>query len=267
MAEYFDCVSADAKFLKGEYKEAFELYFKGANDHRSSRAAFDLAYMYHRGIYVPRNYKMARDYYTYASLLDGGAPLFNLAVMCLRGQGGEVDFKKAVDYMKRADAMGCIDAQIYLGTAYMIGYVFDPIEIECISMIPFYRVIKRDVSSLCLGDGRDDVHDSSLEAERFEAIEGDEFDATEMFERASRQKDTTYIEEQVGNAKFVLGQALIEGIGEEYSPAKGYRLIEAAALENGSREAAAFLIAHNEEARAFGIDPRRVAGILSEKNG
>ena len=265
MAEYFDCVSADAKFLKGEYKEAFELYFKGANDHRSSRAAFDLAYMYHRGIYVPKNYKMARDYYTYASLLEGGASLFNLAVMCLRGQGGEVDFKKAVDYMKRADAMGCIDAQIYLGTAYMIGYVFDPIEIECISMIPFYRVIKRDVSSLCLGDGRNRVYDGSLEAERFEAIDGDEFDATEMFERASKQKDTTYIEEQVGNAKFVLGQALIEGIGKEYSPEKGYRLMEKSALENGSRDAAAYLAVHNEEARAYGIDTSRLAGILEDK--
>jgi hypothetical protein len=42
--------------------------------------------------------------------------------------------------------------------------------------------------------------------------------------------------------------------------------MEEAALENGSREAAAYLIAHNEEARAFGIDPRRVAGMLHEKD-
>ena len=266
MAEYFDCVSADAKFLKGEYKQAFELYFKGANEYESSRAAFDLGYMYHRGIYVPRNYKMARDYYTYASLLDGGAPLFNLAVMCLRGQGEDADFKKAVDYMKRADAMGCVDAQIYLGTAYTAGYVFDPIEIECISMIPFYRVIRRDAPELLLGDGCSEYYDNKLEAERFEAIESDEFDAMEMFEKASRQKDTTYIETQVGNANFVLGQALVEGMGREYSPEKGYRLMEKAALEYGSKAAAAYLMTHKDEAKAFGVDPRRIAGIIGNKN-
>ena len=268
MAEYFDCVSADAKFLKGEYKEAFELYFKGATEYGSSRAAFDLGYMYHRGIHVPVNYKMARDYYIYASLLDGGAPLFNLALMCLRGQGEAPDSKKAVEYMRRADSVGCVDAQIYLGTAYTVGFAFDPIEIECISMIPFYRVIKKDPSSFLLSNNvGGSGNDPELEAERFEAVEADEFSAVEMFEKASRQKDTTYIEAQVGSAKFFLGQALIEGIGKEYSPAKGYRLIEAAALENGSREAAAFLVARNEEARAFGIDPRRVAGILSDKKG
>ena len=213
MAGYFDCVHADAEFLKGNYKEAFGLYFKGANEFGSSRAAFDLAYMYHRGIHVPKNYDMAHDYYIYASMLEGGAPYFNIAVMCLRGQGRNVDFKKAVEYMKRADAMGCVDAQIYLGTAYTVGYVFDPIEIECISMIPFYRVIKRDVSEL------------------------------------------------------FLGQALIEGVGREYSPEKGYRMIERAALEDGSHEAAAYLVAHNDEAKSFGIDSRRVAGMIVNKKG
>ena len=262
MADFFDWTKADVRFLNGDYKEAFELYFLGANKYKNSRAAFDLAYMYHRGIYVPKNYKMARDYYSYAAFIDGGAPYFNLALMCLRGQGEKVDFKKAVEYMKRADCMGCVDAQIYLGTAYMVGYVFDPVEIECISMIPFYRVIKRDPSSRFIGDGRSDIYDNTLEAERFGVIEADEFEAMEMFEKASSQKDITYIEQQVGNAKFVLGQALVEGIGREYSLEKGYALIEKAAVQNASKEAALYLLAHSDEAKVYGVDPSKIAGIL-----
>jgi hypothetical protein len=45
----------------------------------------------------------------------------------------------------------------------------------------------------------------------------------------------------------------------EYDPRRGYQLLERAALENGSREAAAFLVAHQQEARVWGIPERRLA--------
>lgn len=256
--EIFDNITADALFLQGKHREAFERYFRGATEQHDDRAAFDVAYMYHRGIYVPRNYLMARRFYHAASAMENGAPLFNLALMEIRGLGEAPDLRSALRHMEEAAAMECVDAQLYLGTAYTLGCVFDPLNVECLSMIPFYRVIPRSEQSLLTGAG----FDPQLEDERFSVIEADEYAATEMFERATQHKDDTYISPQIGAARVTLGQALIEGFGTEYDPRKGYRLLERAALDNGSREAAAYLTAHREEARVYGIDTGRTKYLL-----
>ncbi len=259
----FNRHKANASFLRGEYKEAFNDYFDGATREHDSYAAFNCAYMYHRGIYVPRNYPMARSFYIAALSLDGGEPYFNLALMHMRGMGGETDFFAAVECMKRSAASGCVDAQNYLGVAYTLGYVFDPVDIECLSLIPFHRVIKSaprggELKGVTLEDIR-------IEDSRYEAIRADEYSAIEMLEQAAAHEDTYYIEEQVGAARFLLGQALCEGFGAEYSPQKGYALIEKAAIENGSRDAAIFLSSHEEAALAYGVDIRRIKGLLKEK--
>jgi len=256
--ELFDNITADALFLQGKYREAFERYFHGATELRDERAAFDLAYMYHRGFYVPTNYPMARKFYHAASAMEGGAPLFNLALMEIRGLGAPPDLKAALRHMEEAAALDSPDAQLYLGTAYTIGCVFDPLNIECLSMIPFYRVIPRTEQNLLTGAGLD----PELENERFSVIEADEQGAIEMFARATRHRDDTYISPQIGAARVALGQALIEGFGPEYDPRKGYRLLEKAALANGSREAAAYLTAHREEAHIYGIDAGRTKYLL-----
>ena len=262
--EIFDNITADALFLQGKHKEAFERYFHGATVLRDSRAAFDVAYMYHQGIYVPTNYPLARKFYYAASAMEGGAPLFNLALMEIRGLGAPADLRAAVRHMEEAAAIDCVDAQLYLGTAYTLGCVFDPLNIECLSMIPFYRVIPRKEQMLLWhGQG-----DPTLENERFEVIEADEQAAAEMFDRATRHKDDTYISPQIGAARVAMGQALIEGFGMEYDPRRGYRLLERAALENGSREAAAYLVAHSCEARVWGIAERRLEMLSQgEKDG
>jgi hypothetical protein len=72
--ENFDQVRADALFLKGEYLSAFEMYLNEARESRDPRAAFDVAYMCHRGIGVPQNFGLAREFYIAASMLEGGAP-------------------------------------------------------------------------------------------------------------------------------------------------------------------------------------------------
>ena len=253
--EIFDNITADALFLQGKYPEAYERYFRGATELRDSRAAFDLAYMYHRGIYVPTNYHMARKFYHAASTLESGAALFNLALMEIRGLGEAADLRAAHRHMEEAAAIDCIDAQLYLGTAYTLGCIFDPLNIECLSMIPFYRVISRKEQALLWGS----PPDPALEEARFSVIEADEQFATEMFSRAAAHKDDTYISPQIGAARVAMGQALIEGFGMEYDPRRGYRLLERAALENGSHEAAAFLTAHSQEARIWGISEKRIA--------
>lgn len=253
--EIFDNVTADALFLQGKHREAFERYFHGATELHDERAAFDLAYMYHRGFYVPTNYPLARKFYHAASAMEGGAPLFNLALMEIRGLGAPPDLRAAIRHMEEAAALDNPDAQLYLGTAYTLGCVFDPLNIECLSMIPFYRVIPRTEQPLLWNGGGDTV----LEDERFSVIEADEVAATEMFSRATKHKDDTYISPQIGAARVALGQALIEGFGTDYDPRRGYKLLERAALENGSREASAFLIAHHAEARIWGITEGKLA--------
>lgn len=248
--EKFDQSRADARFLKGEYREAFEMYFEGATRHRDPRAAFDVAYMYHRGFYVPRNYKLAHEFYGAAALLEGGAAEYNRALLYIRGQGTAADFQMAARHMKRAAALGCADARLYLGVAYTTGCMFDPLDIECLSMIPFYRVIRRDPNQLLLnGLGAD----PDVEARRFEAIEADEVAAVEMFEAAASVEDDTYMDKQIGTAKMMMGQALVEGVGKEYDPQRGYELLVSAAVDHGSREAAALLVERAEAAAAYGV--------------
>ena len=262
MEELFDDVKANALFLRGRYKVAFERYYRGAVSLRDSLAAFNLAFMFHQGYYTPVNYEMARRFYHAAASLDGGASWFNLAIMNLRGQGAFPDFKAAMHCMKQSAAMGCVDAQLYLGMAYTLGQAFDPIEIECISLIPFYRIIKRSPEAAMLtGDG----FDPHLEEKRFEVIETDEYSAVEMFEQAAAQTDDTYMENQIASAKLVLGQALIEGFGKDYDPDRGFRLIEEAAVLHQSKEAAGYLRVHMDQAKIYGVDIKRAVYLLEEE--
>jgi TPR repeat protein len=252
--ESFDFVHADAMFLRGEYRAAFEAYFYAATALQLPRAAFDVAFLYHMGYGVPKNDHMARQFYKASLYLDGGVAAFNLALLHLRGQGGAVDFEAALDMMQRAAAEDCIDAQLYLGLAHTMGCLFDPIETECISMIPYRRVISRSAGILLATHNFDPAADER----RYEVIEADAEAAAQMLRRATRHKDDTYIETQLGNANLLLGQALIEGLGDEYDPAKGFRLIKRAAIRHRSREAAAYLAANREKALAYGVDPHKV---------
>ena len=247
---------ANCLFLRGKHKEAFDAYIdiiKGCSD---AIAASNIGYMYHRGIAVVRNYKKAMDYYMAASLEDGGVSCFNMALMYLRGQGVDVDFKKAIKLMKQSAELGCADARLYLGLAYILGYAYDPVEIECISLIPFYRVIYRDESMPLLeGNG----YDPSLEDERYEAIEADGDDAVEMYGKLlSEHYDDPYTEKQCGAAQLMLGKAYIEGLGNTYNPKLGYEKIYRAAIFYDSSEAAQYLLANAEAARKYKIDVDRI---------
>ena len=258
-AREFRLFRANANFLKGRYRDAFEEYFYGAVDKREPIAAFNLAFMYHQGISVPRNYMMAHRFFVAASGLEGGEAQFNLALMYLRGQGVEPDAKRAAEYMKASAACECINAQLYLAAAYTMGYMFDPVDIECISLIPFYRIIERKQSRLYLSGAGGDAR---LEDGRYEVLEADEQYAVELLRAAAGHKDTTYIDEQVGVAKMTLGQAYIEGFGDEYDPGKGYKLIEAAAIRHGSQEAATYLLQNKDTAKVYGVNAARVTYLI-----
>lgn len=254
----FDLTRANACFLRGDYKSAFSMYLNAAVSEHLPEAAFNVAYMYYHGLFVPQSYALARRYYMAAQMLDGGAAQFNLALMCLRGQGVPADYSEAARYMKISAANDCVNAQLYLGVAYTIGCMFDPQEIECLSLIPYYRVVKRDAQALLAGDVM------QLDDARFDALEPDEFCAAEMFAAAAAHKDTTYISEQVGAGQELLGHALIEGLGVSYDPEAGYQMLERAVEENGSVRAAIFLEQNKEKALIYGVNTEKSRVLLEE---
>lgn len=255
----FDMIKANAAFMDGKYKEAFDAYTQGAVVCHDPLAAFNLAFMYFQGYHSPVNYVWARRYFRRALGLETGEAHFNLALMYMRGQGGEVSMAEAFSLMKQSAACGCVHAQLYLGVAYTLGCLYDPVEISCLSRIPFPRVIKQEVCGLYLpGAG----NSSTLEDQRYEIISADEYDAMEMFTLASEQEDDTYIEEQIGAAKYMVGQAMIEGFGAVYDPPKGYQMMKEAALIYGTKDAIRFLMTHKDTARVYGVNPSTLAYLL-----
>ena len=256
-------IHANALFLLGRHKEAFDAYVEITKASPDAIAASNIGYMYHRGIGIVRDYEKARSYYLAACLDDGGVSYYNMALMFLRGQGVEVNFKMAIDCMKRSAELGCPDARLYLGLAYILGCAYDPIEIECLTLIPFYKVIYRDASAPLLAGAGDDP---SLDDKRYEAIEADADEAISMYRKLSIENaDNTYAETQCGAAAFMIGKAYIEGIGDIYDPELGYRRLYRAAIYHDSLEAAQYLIANAEKAKIYKIDVDKVK--LLDKHG
>lgn len=256
-----ELLHANCLFLKGRHKEAFDAYMKIIHTRPDAVTASNIGYMYHRGIAVVRNYKLAHEFYTAASEGDGGASYFNLALMSLRGQGVPVDFVKAHNLMQKSALAGCADAKLYLGLAYILGYMYDPVEIECVSLIPFYRVIYRDPKAPLLDGGG---YDETMEDKRYEAIECDADDAFEMYRTLSDEhRDDPYAEHQSTAAKVMMAKFYIEGIGNHYDPRLGYRMMERAAIYDYSREAAEFLLANRETAQIYKVDVPRLELLTS----
>lgn len=249
-------LNANTMFLMGKHQEAFKEYRELARSYRDPVAASNVGYMYHRGIAVVRDYKIALEFYTAAREGDGGVSYFNMALMYLRGQGVDMDFKKAIEYMHQAANLGCPDARLYLGLAYILGYAYDPVEIECISLIPFYRVIYRDISTPLLeGQG----YDETIEDRRYEAIECDADNAFEMYRALSNEHlDDPCAEKQSAAANFMMAKFYIEGVGDHYNPSLGYRMMERAAIFDRSREAAEFLLANSKIARTHKVNIPRL---------
>lgn len=251
---------ANVLFLRGRHREAFEEYVGIIRAYPDAIVASNLGYMYHRGIAVVQDYKKALDFYNAACNEDGGAAYFNMALMHLRGQGGPVDFPKAISYMHRSADHGCPEANLYLGLAYLLGCAYDPVEIECVSLIPFYRVIYRDTNMPLLeGNG----YDEHIEDLRYEAIECDADDAYEMYQRLTMEhEEDPYAEKQTAAAKFMKAKFYIEGVGNLYNPKLGYHMMENAALYNYSREAAEFLLANRGKSRHPAKPSRPLAFII-----
>ncbi len=253
-------IHANCLFIKGEYEEAFKLYTECTKEEDDARAFSNIGYMYHRGIGVDVDYGKAISYYTVASYHDNGTSFYNLALMYMRGQGVRVNLDKALDYMKKSAAEGSADAKLYLGLAYMMGCLYDPVAIECLSLIPFPRVIYKDPDVMLLGGNGDD----EIETKRYEVIENDDYEAVEMYESIVHDyEEDPYHEAIRTSAKIALGMALLNGAGKEYDPKRAFKLITSAALDGYSSEAAAFLANNSDIAKSYGVDMHNISRLFA----
>ena len=251
---------ANAAFLDGRYGDAIAEYQRGTQA-EDAYAAVNLAYMYGEGVGVPRDLHTAASLYQSAIYLDEGVAAFNLALYYMRGLGVPTDLKKALSFMEKSAAQGCIDAQLYLGLAYLLGCVYDPVHIRGIHYIPTYHVVYNQAEALLEGA----VSDPALEDARWEIMSPDPARSAYMYKKGVQEHDADEFARQVGDARYMLGQSMIEGVAGAPRPRAGYRHIEAAALYSGSKEARQFLCENAELAEHYGVDMMRVRGLLGGK--
>lgn len=231
----FDKSRADVAYITGKYEKFASLCLEGARE-GSDIAAFNYGYCLYKGIGVEKNYEEAKSFFSFARELEGGAACYNLAIMYMEGQGTEKSYRKALRYMHDSADMGCIEAQLYLGMAYTLGYLLYP-DIVLISMVPFHKPEMRDMNAPLLTG---EVVDAELDEDiRFSVIKADARRAFEYFRDAAHHSPD-YVEELVAKGQFLYAKCYVDGMGVDFDRNKSLRLMLVAG-KNGSRDAVEYL--------------------------
>lgn len=234
-----ELVSANALYVRGEFEEAANIYLRLAWE-GDLDAMFNMGYLHQFGIGVEADAKKAADFYYAALYLDGGDAAYNLAVMTMNGSGVPRDIAKAMRIMERAAENGCPEAQLYLATAYSVGYAGNP-TVSNICRIPFHKAEKR-YDYFQLGGALSEEEENAIENERVSAVTGNEIDAHRLLSMAASNEDENDIYgETIRDAKYLLGLFHIEGIGCPINRRLGESLIRDAA-RLGSDDARKYLL-------------------------
>ena len=231
----YDNSVAKVAFMNGDYTKAAQMFYEGARD-GDLNAAFNYGYCLLHGLGVERNFKEAKSFFAFASELEGGEAAYNLAVMYISGIGVAKDFRRAADYMRASAALGCVEAQLYLGMAHTLGAVIDP-DVTSISLIPFHTPEYRSEIFLLEGDGS--YHDVEEEEARLCVIKYDPHAAFGYFRDAARH-DPTYVKDLVAKGKYMYAKCYADGFGVDFDRDKSTRLMLIAG-KSGSREAVGYL--------------------------
>lgn len=234
-----ELISANALFVRGEHEKAAKIYLRLAQA-GDLDAMFNMGYLYQFGIGVEASPEKAADFYAVAQYLDGGDAAYNLAVMTMNGIGVPRDIAKGIRLMESSAISGCPEAQLYLATAYSVGYAGNP-TVSNICRIPFHKAEKRYDYYMLAGYSSEE-EENKIENERIKAISESEIDAYRwLSEVANNPDEDDVFGETVKDAKYLFGLFNIEGIGCPINRRLGEKLIlEAAAL--GSPEAKQFLL-------------------------
>jgi TPR repeat protein len=270
---YFDPTIANNRFLDGDYKAAFEEYTRGLNEYHSPICAFNLATMYQLGLHVPRDYAKAYSLYSAAApLLDDGDADYNMALLHLRGLCPGANNYQAGLLMEESARRECIHAQYYLGVAHLLGRTFDPLNVECISRIPFPRIIPRNAHTLALlSDGRDTFPGSFVYDDCEDVIEFPDPDrSAEYLRKAAAQgmladTENVYAADVIGDAMIARSLLAMEDLETKHTDRRHiFKLMQKAVLQYRRPEAVTFLMENRTEALTYGICPDRYTHMLSE---
>ena len=232
----FNKSAADVLFMSGEYEKACDAFRRGAEE-GSDIAAYNYAYCLLNGIGTERDPALAKSFFTFARDMEGGESCYNLAVMHLNGIGVQRDLRAALQYMSDSADLGCVEAMLYLGMSYTIGYLMYP-EITGICMIPYHKPEIRAEGLPMLEGGVSEALRQD-EEERSTVIRDDARRAFEYFSEAATA-DPTYVEELVAKGRFLFARCFIDGHGVEMNRDIGTRLMISAG-KLGSMEAVSYL--------------------------
>ncbi len=230
----YDNAKAVTAYLRGDHALAAAMFLRGAEE-GDVFGAFNYAYCLWRGIGVEKDATAAKSFFSFASELSGGDSHYNLAMLWMHGEGCKRDYRKAFRHMQEAAELGCIEAMLYLGTAYTTGTVFEP-DVIGICRVPYHTPEYRDGAFYLEGYVEDVEADEDA---RVNVVSADPNEAFYWFSRAARH-DPTYAEELVAKGQFLYAKCYLEGFGTAYNEERGLRLMLLAGA-NGSSEAQGFL--------------------------
>ena len=235
------------QFLDGYHTAAFCHFLMGADTFDDARSAFFVGYLYEFGIGVSQSYENAYEYFISCQDDDEGEAAYNLAVFHYFGLGTCKDPHRVMAFMEKSAEMGCIEAQMYLAGAHLSGYL-NPPSVFAVTLLPYHKAIYQPPTLLLEGEVQELAQDPAY------FLIPSESDAMRMLSLAAAQ-DEAHADRFLGDAKFLLGQAYLEGFshasfageGTEIDRDKAEMLLFEAAVENGSREAMAYIAEHREE--------------------
>jgi len=96
-------------------------WWRKAAEHGDATAQANLGNMYNFGLGVPRNYKKAAKWYQYAADKGNVKAEYNIGFMYLKGNGKPQDYHQAMHWFRRAADKGDTYARFYLGFMYEHG--------------------------------------------------------------------------------------------------------------------------------------------------
>ncbi len=240
----YEKLSADVKFLRGEYSTAAKMYLEGARE-GDALAAFNYGYCLWRGLGVAHDPYEAKSFFSFARDAGEGEASYNLAMLYLHGEGVTRDYKRAYEYMRRSAEDGCLEALLYLGMAYTAGCMFEP-DVVGISMIPYHKPEYLSDIPMIEGEIPDFEED---EAARYAAVRQDARAAFECFRTASRH-DPTYVSDLVAKGKYLYARCYVDGLGTDFDRERSARLMLLAEAA-GSPEAKQYVIENGITAAAL----------------
>lgn len=101
---------ASSAYLKGDYKEASEIFLPKAKK-GNAEAQVNIAFMYYCGLHVKQDFGEAAKWYTKAAERNNANAQFSLATLYENGEGVEKNLEEAYFWYSLAERQGDEDAK------------------------------------------------------------------------------------------------------------------------------------------------------------